>query len=92
MACRIEIVAEVAEWLDSLRRSNPLATRLVDEAVSSLARNGASLGAPLVVPLESVWDLPQALDQWYQDRLDHLLEVRRTMAAADQELAPGRGE
>lgn len=83
MVCRVEVVAGVADWLAELRKTDPLAARLVDDAVSALATQGAGLGWPLAAPLESVWNLPEALDEWYQGKLDRLRRVRRSMADAE---------
>lgn len=84
MVCRVEVVAEVADWLDGVRRRDPLAARLVDDSVSALAAQGSALGLPLVVRLESAWNLPEALDMWYQDRFERLLDVRAALADAEQ--------
>jgi hypothetical protein len=45
---RLEIVAEVREWLHQLRRSDRVTAVLVGQAITALIEEGPSLGRPLV--------------------------------------------
>jgi len=78
----ILIAHEVAEWLLWLRETDPGAAGQMDEALAALRAGGASLGPPLVVPLE-VPPRPTRpdLDYAYQRQLEMLTRIRR--AAAD---------
>ncbi|MGH3095130.1 MAG: hypothetical protein ACRDMV_03920 [Streptosporangiales bacterium] len=80
MACRVDSVSEVRAWLVDLRARDPVAADFVDQAVRALTERGAALGLPLAVPLESVWDLGPAVDDWYQRHLERLQEIRRGVA------------
>lgn len=80
MVCRVELVAEVRAWLGGLRVSDPVAAGFVDDALSALADEGAALGPPLVVAVESPGDPEAGLDDWYQRRLQRLQEMRRGLA------------
>jgi hypothetical protein len=45
---RLEMVAEVREWLHQLRRTDRTTARLVGQAITALLEEGPSLGRPLV--------------------------------------------
>ena len=48
MAYRLEIVAEVRDWLHQLRRSDHTTAILGGQAITALLEEGPSLGRPLV--------------------------------------------
>ena len=48
VACRLEIVTEVREWLHQLRRTDRASAILVGQAITALLEEGPSLGRPLV--------------------------------------------
>ena len=55
MAYRIRMVPEVEGWLRQLRDSDPGIVGIVgivEEALAALRNQGASLGPPLVIPVE----------------------------------------
>jgi len=81
MGYRIRIVPEVAGWLGQLRDADPGTAGVVDEALAALREQGASLGPPLVIPVE-VRPEPTRLDldQAYQRQLAMLARVRRAVA------------
>ena len=47
MSYRLEIVAEVRDWLHRLRRSDRASAILVGQAITALIEEGPSLGRPL---------------------------------------------
>ncbi|HME65649.1 MAG TPA: hypothetical protein VKG61_12250, partial [Streptosporangiaceae bacterium] len=75
---------EIHDWLADLHETDPAAALLVGQALAALMSEGASLGAPLVVPVTETWpeDLAAALDASYQYRLDRLQAVRKRAAGA----------
>jgi hypothetical protein len=81
MGYRIRMVPEVAGWLGQLRDADPGTAGLVDQALAALHDEGASLGPPLVIPVEAhpepAWP---DLDQAYQSQLEMLARVRRAVA------------
>lgn len=52
MGYRIRMVPEVAGWLGQLRDADPGTAGIVDEALAALRDEGASLGPPVVIPVE----------------------------------------
>jgi hypothetical protein len=81
MAYRIRKVPEVAGWLSQLRDSDPGTAGVVDEALAALRDQGASLGPPLVIPVEARPEPARPdLDQAYQRQLEMLTRVRRAVA------------
>jgi hypothetical protein len=81
MGYRIRMAPEVAGWLGQLRDTDPGTAGVVDEALTALRDQGASLGPPLVIPVE-VHPEPARpdLDQAYQRQLEMLARVRRAVA------------
>ena len=81
MGYRIRMAPEVAGWLGQLRDTDPGTAGVVDEALTALRDQGASLGPPLVIPVE-VRPEPARLDldQAYQRQLEMLARVRRAVA------------
>jgi DNA-binding XRE family transcriptional regulator len=80
MGYQLQMSEEIHDWLAALTRSNPPAAALVGQALTALLSEGASLGPPVVVALgqpPSPDELPEALDQSYQDRLEAAQIVRR---------------
>lgn len=81
MGYHIRTTAEVAQWLENLRETDPGTAVLVDEALTVLRDEGGSLGPPLVVPV----DVPARhtrpdLDHAYQGQLELLTRARRAVA------------
>lgn len=80
---------EIRDWLDDLRESEPVAARQVGAALTALISEGASLAAPLVIPLESPpppsprpAGEPGTRDRSRQDRLEHMQTERGHHAEA----------
>jgi hypothetical protein len=75
---------EIHDWLTDLRGSNESTALRVMRALATLMREGASLGAPVVLaPADSwPWALAEALDRAYQENLDRLTALRRGEADA----------
>jgi hypothetical protein len=48
VACRLEIVTDVRDWLHQLRRDDRASAILVGQAITALLDEGPSLGRPLV--------------------------------------------
>jgi DNA-binding XRE family transcriptional regulator len=84
MGYQLRMHREIRDRLTDLRGGEPELARLVGEAVLALLDAGESLGPPLVVPMESVFQPPddprEALDYSYQRQLEHLTKVRRGVA------------
>jgi hypothetical protein len=81
MAYRIRMVPEVEGWLRQLRDSDPGIAGILEEALAALRDQGASLGPPLVIPVEVRPEQARPdLDQAYQRQLDMLTRVRRAVA------------
>ena len=81
MAYRIRMVPEVEGWLRQLRDSDPGIAGIVEEALAALRNQGASLGPPLVIPVEVRPEQARPdLDQAYQRQLEMLARVRRAVA------------
>ena len=84
MSYLLRMSSEIHDWLADLHETDPPAAVLVGEAVSALMSEGASLGAPLVVPAAAIWpeDLLAALDSSYQHRIERLQVLRQRAAEA----------
>ena len=80
MGYRIRMAPEVAGWLGQLRDADPGTAGVVDEALAALRNQGASLGPPLVIPVEMHPEARPDLDQAYQRQLEMLARVRRAVA------------
>jgi hypothetical protein len=81
MGYRIRMVPEVAGWLGQLRDADPGTAGIVDEALAALRDEGASLGPPVVIPVEVRPEPARPdLDQAYQRQLEMLARVRRAVA------------
>jgi len=81
MGYRIRMAPEVAGWLGQLRDVDPGTASLIDEALAALRDQGASLGPPLVMPVEVRAEPARPdLDQAYQRQLEMLARVRRAVA------------
>jgi hypothetical protein len=81
MSYRIRMVAEVAGWLSTLREADPGTAEVVDEALGALRDQGASLGLPLVMPVEARPEQTRpGLDDAYQRQLAMLTRMRRAVA------------
>lgn len=77
---QLQMSDEIHDWLTGLNSSNPAAAILVGQALAALLSEGAGLGPPVVVALDqlpSPDELPEALDQSFQDRLEAARIVRR---------------
>lgn len=81
MGYRIQMAPEVAGWLSQLRDADPGTAGVVDDALAALRDQGASLGPPLVIPVEARPEPARPdLDQAYQRQLEMLTRVRRAVA------------
>jgi phage shock protein A/DNA-binding XRE family transcriptional regulator len=83
MSYQLQMSEEVRAWLAGLQARELPAATLVGEAVTALLDEGAGLGAPLVVTVESALqaqDPGSALDYSYQRQLGMLQRVRRGVA------------
>ena len=81
MGYRIRMVPEVAGWLGQLRDDDPGTAGVIDEALATLRDQGASLGPPLVIPVEGRPEPARPdLDQAYQRQLEMLARLRRAVA------------
>ena len=81
MGYRIRMVPEVAGWLGQLRDADPGTAGVVDDALAALRDQGASLGPPLVIPVEVAPEpVRPDLDQAYQRQLEMLARMRRAVA------------
>ena len=86
MGYRLQMSAEIYEWLAGLRDDDPPAAELAARALAALADGGDSLGSPVVtaVPVPPDPDqLARALDRHYQARLEALTAMRRRLADAE---------
>jgi len=80
----LRMSGEIHDWLTDLRSSDQTAALRVVKALSTLMREGASLGDPLVVSTADSWPwaLGVALDRSYQQNLERLTALRRGEADA----------
>jgi phage shock protein A len=86
MSYRLEMSAEIYDWLAELRDSDPSAAVMAARALAALADGGDRLGPPLVTAVAAVRprpdELASALDQHYQDQLESMTLMRRQVAQA----------
>jgi len=86
MSYRLEMSAEIYDWLAELRDSDPSAAVMAARALAALADGGDRLGPPLVTAVAAVRPRPDelapALDQHYQDQLESMSLMRRRVAQA----------
>src|SRR5215472_5015289 len=84
MGYRLQMSAEIRDWLADLRDSDPPAALLAGQALAALAEEGERLGPPLVCPADRPGpeDLPGALDRHYQAWLESLTGMRCRVADA----------
>lgn len=83
MGYALSMSGEIRDWLASLSASDPDAAMVVGHALIALADAGPDLGPPVVVTLDSeppAADPAEALDYYYQDRLERLQAFRRAVA------------
>jgi hypothetical protein len=85
MSYRLQMSAEIHDWLTELRDSDPPTAVLAALALSALADAGDRLGPPLVIALASRLqpdEVPSALDRRYQAWLESTNATRRRVAEA----------
>jgi hypothetical protein len=81
MGYLIRMAPEVEERLAAVRDRDPATAGLIDEAVAALRAGGASVGAPLVVPVDyPALSARPDLDAAYERQLEMLTRVRRAVA------------
>ena len=86
MGYRLQMSAEIYDWLAELRGSDPPAAVLAARALAALADGGDRLGPPLVTAVAAGRlrpdELLSALDRRYQAFLESLTAMRRRVAEA----------
>jgi hypothetical protein len=85
MGYRLQMSAEIRDWLTELRDSDPPTAVLASQAVAALAGAGDRLGPPLVIAVASRLEpdeVPSALDRRYQAWLESTNATRRRVAEA----------
>ena len=82
MGYRLQMSAEIYDWLTELRETDPPAAGLTAKALAALADGGDSLGPPVVTAALLPDELARALDRHYQARLESLTALRRREADA----------
>ncbi len=85
MGYRLQMSAEIYDWLAELRGSDPPAAALAAQALAALADDGDRLGPPLVVDVAGRLrpdELLSALDRHYQAYLESTTASRRRVAEA----------
>jgi hypothetical protein len=86
MGYRLQMSAEIYDWLAELRGSDPSAAVLAAQALAALADGGDRLGPPLVTAVAAGRlrpdELLPALDRHYQARLESMSAMRRRVAQA----------
>jgi hypothetical protein len=85
MGYRLQMSAEIYDWLTELRDSDPPSAALTAQALAALADGGDRLGPPLVTAVAarlSPDDLDSALDRHYQAQLESMNAMRRQVAHA----------
>ena len=83
MGYRLQMSAEIHDWLADLRDSDPPAALLTGQALTALAEEGGGLGPPLVIsPADRPRpeELPGALERRYRAWLESLQGMRRQLA------------
>ena len=85
MGYRLQMSAEIHDWLTELRGSDPSTAVLAGLALAALADAGDRLGPPLVIAVPgrlAPEELPSALDRRYQAWLESTTATRRRVAEA----------
>ena len=85
MGYRLQMSAEIYDWLAELRGSDPPSAALAAQALAALAADGDRLGPPLVTAVEGRLrpdELLPALDRRYQAGLESVTAMRRRVAEA----------
>jgi phage shock protein A len=86
MGYRLQMSAEIYDWLGELRGSDPSAAVLAAQALAALADGGDRLGPPLVTAVAAARlrpdELLPAVDRHYQARLESMNAMRRRVAQA----------
>jgi hypothetical protein len=85
MGYRLQMSAEIHDWLTELRDNDPPTAVLAALALAALADAGDRLGLPLVIAVASRLEpdeLPSALDRRYQAWLESTNATRRRVAEA----------
>ena len=85
MGYRLQMSAEIYDWLAELRDGDPPSAVLAAQALAALAAEGDRLGPPLVIAVDGRLrpdELLPALDRGYQVRLESLNAMRRRVAGA----------
>lgn len=85
MGYRLQMSAEIHDWLTELRDSDPPTAVLAALAVAALADAGDRLGPPLVIAVASRLEpdeVPSALDRRYRAWLESTNATRRRVAEA----------
>jgi len=85
MGYRLQMSAEIYDWLADLRDSDPPAAELTARALAALADTGGYLGLPLVALVGGQLrpdELPSALEWRYRAWLQSLTRLRLQVAAA----------
>jgi hypothetical protein len=84
MGYRLQMSAEIYDWLAELCGSDPSAAVLAAQALAALADGGDRLGPPLVTAVAAGRlrpdELLSALDRHYQARLESMTAMRRRVA------------
>ena len=83
MGYRLQMSAEIHDWLADLRDSDPPAALLAGQALTALAEEGGGLGPPLVIsPADRPRpeELPGALERRYRAWLESQQGMRRQLA------------
>ncbi len=84
MGYRLQMSAEIYDWLAELRGSDPSAAVLAAQALAALADGGDRLGPPLVTAVAPGRlrpdELLPALERHYQARLESMSAMRRRVA------------
>ena len=86
MGYRLQMSAEIYDWLAELRDSDPPAAELAAQALAALADGGDRVGSPLVTAATATRPRPDALlpalDRQYQAQLESMNLMRRRVAQA----------
>jgi phage shock protein A/DNA-binding XRE family transcriptional regulator len=85
MGCLLRMSDEIHDWLAELDGADPPTALAVGQALAALMSVGASIGHPLVVPVDDnarSEELMEALDSSYRRRLERLQVTRRRAAEA----------
>lgn len=86
MSYRLQMSAEIYDWLAELRDSDPPTAVLAAQALATLADGGDRVGSPLVTAATATRPRPEALlaalDRHYQAQLESMNLMRRRVAQA----------